>query len=58
MLELHLRRFEYDFATDAMSKINDRFEFPLTLDLDREGKKYFTSQADPAQCNRCLRPRT
>ena len=45
VLELHLRRFEYDFATDAMAKINERFEFPTQLDMDREGRKYFTDEA-------------
>ena len=43
VLELHLRRFEYDFNTDAMAKINERFEFPTVLDMDREGRKYFTA---------------
>lgn len=33
LLHLHLRRFEYSFETDAMAKINDRFEFPLSIDL-------------------------
>jgi ubiquitin carboxyl-terminal hydrolase 7 len=47
VLELHLRRFEYDFTTDAMAKINERFEFPTTLDLDQEDRKYFTEEADP-----------
>jgi len=51
VLELHLRRFEYDFATDAMAKINERFEFPTTLDMDREGRKYFTDEADPSVKN-------
>ena len=40
VLELHLRRFEYDFSTDQMVKINERFEFPTTLDLDREVRHY------------------
>ena len=48
VLELHLRRFEYDFATDGMAKINERFEFPTTLDMDRDNRKYFTEQADPS----------
>jgi len=51
VLELHLRRFEYDFATDAMAKINERFEFPTQLDMDREGRKYFTDEADPTVKN-------
>jgi len=52
VLELHLRRFEYDFATDAMAKINERFEFPTTLDLDRGNRKYFTQDADPNIVNK------
>jgi len=51
VLALHLRRFEYDFATDQMAKINERFEFPTTLDMDREGSKYFTEDADPTVRN-------
>lgn len=27
ILQLHLKRFSYDWQTDSMSKINDRFEF-------------------------------
>lgn len=34
VLHLHLKRFEYDIQRDAMMKINDRFEFPETLDLE------------------------
>jgi len=52
VLELHLRRFEYDFNTDAMAKINERFEFPTTLDLDRGGDKYFTEEADSEVVNK------
>lgn len=51
VLELHLRRFEYDFTTDSMAKINERFEFPTVLDMDREGRKYFTDEADPSVKN-------
>jgi len=51
VLELHLRRFEYDFVTDAMAKINERFEFPTSLDMDRESRKYFTQDADPTVVN-------
>jgi ubiquitin carboxyl-terminal hydrolase 7 len=51
VLALHLRRFEYDFTTDQMAKINERFEFPTTLDMDREGRKYFTEDADPTVRN-------
>jgi ubiquitin carboxyl-terminal hydrolase 7 len=34
VLHLQLRRFEYDIEKDAMGKINDRFEFPFSIDLD------------------------
>jgi len=51
VLELHLRRFEYDFTTDAMAKVNERFEFPTTLDMDREERSYFTAAADPKVVN-------
>ncbi|KAI0908993.1 cysteine proteinase [Ustulina deusta] len=33
VLHLHLKRFEYDIQRDTMMKINDRFEFPDTVDL-------------------------
>jgi ubiquitin carboxyl-terminal hydrolase 7 len=33
VLQLHLRRFEYDFAFDRNIKVNDRFEFPESIDL-------------------------
>ncbi|KAJ2524768.1 ubiquitin-specific protease ubp15 [Coemansia sp. RSA 2049] len=34
VLQLQLKRFEYDFTRDAMVKINDRHEFPPTIDLE------------------------
>ncbi|GFP97183.1 ubiquitin carboxyl-terminal hydrolase 12 [Phtheirospermum japonicum] len=46
VLQLHLKRFEYDFARDIMVKINDRYEFPLQLDLDRDNGKYLSPEAD------------
>ncbi|KAL3620230.1 ubiquitin carboxyl-terminal hydrolase 13 [Castilleja foliolosa] len=46
VLQLHLKRFEYDFAHDIMVKINDRYEFPLQLDLDRDNGKYLSPEAD------------
>ncbi|KAH8931222.1 hypothetical protein BDL97_19G010400 [Sphagnum fallax] len=46
VLQLQLKRFEYDFMRDAMVKINDRYEFPLQLDLDRENGKYLSPDAD------------
>ena len=33
ILQLHLKRFNYDWQTGVMSKLNDRFPFPDTLDL-------------------------
>ncbi|KAL0485464.1 ubiquitin carboxyl-terminal hydrolase [Acrasis kona] len=35
VLMLHLKRFEYDIQKDAMNKINDRYEFPLELNLEK-----------------------
>ncbi|CAA6667135.1 unnamed protein product [Spirodela intermedia] len=46
VLQLQLKRFEYDFLRDTMVKINDRYEFPLQLDLDRENGKYLSPEAD------------
>ncbi|KAJ7974826.1 Ubiquitin carboxyl-terminal hydrolase 12 [Quillaja saponaria] len=46
VLQLQLKRFEYDFIRDTMVKINDRYEFPLQLDLDRENGKYLSPDAD------------
>ncbi|KAL0008200.1 hypothetical protein SO802_009702 [Lithocarpus litseifolius] len=46
VLQLQLKRFEYDFMGDTMVKINDRYEFPLELDLDRENGKYLSPDAD------------
>ena len=33
ILHIHLRRFEFDYQTMRMTKINDKFEFPLSIDL-------------------------
>ncbi|KAL2549122.1 Ubiquitin carboxyl-terminal hydrolase 12 [Forsythia ovata] len=46
VLQLQLKRFEYDFIRDTMVKINDRYEFPLQLDLDIENGKYLSPDAD------------
>eukprot|EP00252_Welwitschia_mirabilis_P016662 TRINITY_DN3688_c0_g2_i2.p1 TRINITY_DN3688_c0_g2~~TRINITY_DN3688_c0_g2_i2.p1 ORF type:complete len:1108 (+),score=261.03 TRINITY_DN3688_c0_g2_i2:336-3659(+) len=46
VLQLQLKRFEYDFMRDVMVKINDRYEFPLQLDLDRDNRKYLSPDAD------------
>ncbi|KAL5702529.1 ubiquitinyl hydrolase 1 [Ranunculus cassubicifolius] len=42
VLQLQLKRFEYDCTEEAMVKINDKYEFPLTLDLDRDNGKYLS----------------
>lgn len=34
VLHLQLRRFEYDVEKDALVKINDRHEFPFSIDLE------------------------
>ncbi|KAG6527112.1 hypothetical protein ZIOFF_009205 [Zingiber officinale] len=58
VLQLQLKRFEYDFMRDTMVKvsealalfyaliINDRYEFPLQLDLDKDNGKYLSPDAD------------
>ncbi|KAL6521230.1 CSN-associated deubiquitinating enzyme Ubp12 [Orobanche gracilis] len=46
VLQLQLKRFEYDFVRDTMVKINDRYEFPLELDLDRNNGKYLSPEAN------------
>ncbi|XP_065003666.1 ubiquitin C-terminal hydrolase 12-like isoform X2 [Musa acuminata AAA Group] len=46
VLQLQLKRFEYDFMRDTMVKINDRYEFPLQLDLDSDNGKYLSPEAD------------
>ncbi|XP_056171642.1 ubiquitin C-terminal hydrolase 12-like isoform X4 [Syzygium oleosum] len=51
VLQLHLKRFEYDFMRDTMVKINDRYEFPLQLDLDRDNGKYLSPDADSSVRN-------
>ncbi|CAM0883475.1 unnamed protein product [Alopecurus aequalis] len=51
VLQLQLKRFEYDFARDTMVKINDRYEFPLQLDLDRDNRKYLSPEADKSVRN-------
>ncbi|CAN8237138.1 unnamed protein product [Cochlearia groenlandica] len=51
VLQLQLKRFEYDFMRDTMVKINDRYEFPLELDLDRENGKYLCPDSDKSVRN-------
>lgn len=33
ILQCHLKRFQYDWQTDVMSKLNDKLSFPKELDL-------------------------
>ena len=51
VLQLQLKRFEYDFVHDVMVKINERYEFPEKLDLDREEFKYMTKDSDKSMKN-------
>ncbi|KAK9894556.1 cysteine proteinase [Cystobasidium minutum MCA 4210] len=44
VLHLQLKRFEYDFMRDVNVKINDRYEFPLEIDL----KPYLDPETTPA----------
>lgn len=46
VLQLQLKRFEYDFHKDTMVKVNDRYEFAEEIDLDREGRKYHSPGSD------------
>ncbi|KAL4539456.1 hypothetical protein Ndes2437B_g02171 [Nannochloris sp. 'desiccata'] len=57
VLNLHLKRFEYDYQKDAMVKINDRYEFYNDLDLDKlnndgEGPAYLSANADKTVKNK------
>ena len=36
ILQLHLKRFQFDWQTETMSKLNDPVSFPLSLDLPVE----------------------
>lgn len=45
VLHLQLKRFEYDYMRDTMTKINDRYEFPETFDAS----PYLSEDADKSQ---------
>jgi ubiquitin carboxyl-terminal hydrolase 7 len=47
VLHLQLKRFEYDVVKDGQAKLNDRYAFPTTLNLD----KYLTPDAPRAAPN-------
>ncbi|KAI3856934.1 hypothetical protein MKX03_012342 [Papaver bracteatum] len=51
VLQLQLKRYEYDVMRDSMVKINDRYEFPLQLDLDREDGKFLSPDSDKSVRN-------
>jgi hypothetical protein len=34
VLQIHLKRFEYDFHRDRLEKVHDRFEFPIDLTVN------------------------
>ena len=54
VLQLHLKRFEYDYQRDLNVKINDRYEFPEQLDLDAGDGKYLSPDADRSVRNKYL----
>lgn len=45
ILHLQLKRFEYDFQRDQNIKINDRYEYPLEIDLE----PYLDEKADRSE---------
>ncbi len=47
VLQLQLKRFEYDPERDTMIKINDRFEFPEILDLTQFLSEAAAEKVDP-----------
>mmetsp|Transcript_35695 Transcript_35695/g.79387 ORF Transcript_35695/g.79387 Transcript_35695/m.79387 type:complete len:1131 (+) Transcript_35695:131-3523(+) len=51
VLQLQLKRFEYDFQRDTNIKINDRYEFYEEIDLDFQERKTFTKDADKGVSN-------
>ncbi|XP_051113491.1 ubiquitin C-terminal hydrolase 13-like isoform X7 [Andrographis paniculata] len=51
VLQLHLKRFEYDIEQGLFVKINDRYEFPIQLDLDKNNRKYLSPEADKTKRN-------
>ena len=47
MLALHLKRFEFDFSREMHIKLNDRFEFPLELDMYPYTDKALAKEGHP-----------
>ncbi|GAQ84171.1 Ubiquitin carboxyl-terminal hydrolase [Klebsormidium nitens] len=54
VLQLQLKRFDFDYERGIMTKNNDRYEFPAELDLDRDDYKYLTEDADRSVRNKYL----
>ncbi|CAG8667385.1 8986_t:CDS:10, partial [Cetraspora pellucida] len=50
VLHLHLKRFDYDMQRDTPVKINDRYEFPMEIDLQR----YLSPEADRSKSYKYL----
>ncbi|ORY78391.1 putative ubiquitin carboxyl-terminal hydrolase 5 [Leucosporidium creatinivorum] len=48
VLHLQLKRFEYDFQRDQNIKINDRYEYPLEMDLE----PYLDEKADRSESHK------
>lgn len=48
LLQLHLKRFQYDWQFDKMSKINTRFSFPARLNLAKICSGTITEQEEAA----------
>jgi ubiquitin carboxyl-terminal hydrolase 7 len=47
ILQLHLKRFHYDWNTDATTKLNNPFEFPLELDMQSLCKEDSQNKSGP-----------
>ncbi|GES75615.1 cysteine proteinase [Rhizophagus clarus] len=50
VLHLQLKRFEFDVQRDAMVKINDRFVFPMEIDLE----EFLSKDADRSNSHKYL----
>ncbi|RIA93964.1 hypothetical protein C1645_873749 [Glomus cerebriforme] len=50
VLCLRLKRFEYDIQRDAMVKLNDRYEFPMEIDLE----EFLSQDADRSKPHKYL----
>jgi ubiquitin carboxyl-terminal hydrolase 7 len=44
LLQLHLKRFQYDWHSETMSKLNSRLAFPLQLDLSSACSEVYKSK--------------